>query len=148
MSIWAKPLFLLESNKYYYRKRSNIMSEVILRKDDVRCLAEVSQWMVDYKVNALKSSNWKKFQKEFIPKLERMLITCSADVRNPSQNIFTWLADQLRNSLYVHSPKRPRIAATELGERAILICDCAAQGQRKYEQYRNHLQMKKFFTED
>ena len=148
MSIWAKPLFLLESNKYYYRKRSNIMSEVILRKDDVEILIEVSQWMLDYKFQALKKSNWNKFEREFLPNLGKMLKYGSADVQNSSQNIFSWFADQLRNSLYVHSPKRPRIAATELGERAILICDCAAQGQRRYEQYRNHQQMKKFFTED
>jgi hypothetical protein len=103
--------------------------------------------MLDYKHQALKKANWQKFETDFLPLLLRMLKTGSADVSSPTQNIFAWLADQLRNSLYVDSEQRPRIAATELGERAILICDVAAQGQRKYEHYRNQLQMKKFFTE-
>ena len=123
------------------------MSQVILRKDDIECLIEVSQWMIDYKFQALKKANWQRFETEFLPNLGRMLRSGSADVASPTQNIFAWLADQLRNSLYVHSEQRPRIAQTELGERAILICDVAAQGQRKYEHYRNQLQVKKFFTE-
>lgn len=107
-----------------------------LTPEDLETLIEISQQVVDWKHHTLSSTSWSIFQSVWLPKLVEQLAHNSFTVHSRHRNTFRWLRDQIQWSRCLtpgvrRSDQLP-LADTELGQRAIDICERASQGRISY----------------
>ncbi len=118
------------------------MSFVKLTSKDLEVIIDISQHIVDYKVNALSVSRWQTFETEYLPRLVAQIADNQFRCFRIDDNTFTWLADQILHCrLYEAGVKRDNqteLAATAIGQAALKICDQASSGQRNYDRCQMH----------
>lgn len=110
---------------------------VKLNKEDLQVLIEISQQIVDYKSRKLSRTSWNQFESIYLPSLVQQLADNQFKVVKAYSNTFRWLINQIQWSRAWQQGVRPEnqceLAQTELGRRAIEICEIAACGQTSYD---------------
>lgn len=112
------------------------MSHVTLTSADLEALIDVTQHIVDYKQIALSQSRWQTFETEYLPRLVEQLANNQFRCFRMDDNTFTWLIDQIQHCHVIQQgigrEHWPRLDTLPLAQRAIEICQSAAQGQLRY----------------
>jgi len=127
------PVFGLGSRKY---KEEPAMS-IHLRTPHKEILVDILQLVVDYKIKALKTASWNRFEQDYLRSAVEQLANNDFKMNHPTKNFFFWLIDQICYSRTIVPGVRHQdgviLADTELGQQSIEICRQAARGQTSYD---------------
>ena len=112
-----------------------------VKQRDLHTLIDITQLICDYKVVALSSLSWHRFQDKYLPSLVDSLRDNSFKHVRSDDNIFLWIIDQICHSRVIipgtkHTEGVP-LCDTEIGQEAIEICRAASKGQISYDQFRS-----------
>lgn len=110
-----------------------------LTDQDRFIIAAALQVVVLHKRENLSARSWAEFSEVWLPKAIDQLEQNDFVVNHPKRNFFTWFEDQI---LHVDIPIdfmegfTQAFAETEIGQKAIEICDQARLGQKHYDRWR------------
>lgn len=112
-----------------------------LKERDLQTLIDITQLICDYKVVALSSLSWHRFETKYLPSLVDSLRDNAFKHVRSDDNIMLWLISQICHSRVIvpgtkHNEGVP-LCDIEIGQEAIEICRAASKGQISYDQFRS-----------